>query len=152
MNAAPDRYLKRSEAAMAMTPPYVYYGQSSRAVGQLMRFGAFAVRDARTTAPVAQSILVVTSAFDTVVNNVTIQMLVDLGRGHNGQNPTTYQFPPDPRIVHDMIDPVRRDQEVDVVFPILVDLIPPSTVSLSAGRRLDIENCFLVSNMRATAP
>ena len=79
MNTLPDRYLKRPAAAMAVTPPYVYYGQSSHAVGQLMRFGAFAVHDARTTAPAAQSVLVVTSAFDTVVSNVTIQRLVDRG-------------------------------------------------------------------------
>jgi carboxylesterase len=129
MNAVPDRYLKRSEAAMAVTPPYVYYGQSSHAVGQLMRFGAFAVRDARTTAPAAQSVLVVTSAFDTVVSNVTIQRLVSLWRAHNAQNLTTYQFPLDQRIVHDMIDPVRGDQQVDVVYPILLDLILPKAAS-----------------------
>jgi hypothetical protein len=129
MNAVPDRYLKRSEAAMAMTPPYVYYGQSSRAVGQLMRFGAFAVRDARTTAPAAQSVLVVTSAFDTVVSNVTIQRLVSLWRAHNAHNLTTYEFPLDQRIVHDMIDPVRGDQQVDKVYPVLLDLILPAETS-----------------------
>ncbi|HEY7093877.1 MAG TPA: hypothetical protein VH393_11895, partial [Ktedonobacterales bacterium] len=106
-----------------------YYGQSSRAVGQLMRFGAFAVRDARTTAPAAQSVLVVTSAFDTVVSNVTIQRLVGLWRAHNAQNLTTYQFPLDQRIVHDMIDPVRGDQQVDKVYPVLLDLILPAAAS-----------------------
>jgi len=123
MNTLPDRYLKRSAAAMAVTPPYVYYGQSSRAVGQLMRLGAFAVRAARTTPPAAQSILVVTSAFDTVVDNVTVRRLVDLWRAHDARNLTTYEFPLDQRIVHDMIDPVRGDQQVDVVYPVLLDLI-----------------------------
>jgi carboxylesterase len=129
MNSLPDRYLKRSEAAMALTPPYVYYGQSSRAVGQLMRFGAYATRAARTTPPAAQSILVVTSAFDTVVDNVTIRMLVSRWRAHNAQNLTTYEFPLDQRIVHDMIDPVRGDQQVDKVYPVLLDLILPKASS-----------------------
>jgi alpha-beta hydrolase superfamily lysophospholipase len=129
MNSLPDRYLKRSEAAMALTPPYVYYGQSSRAVGQLMRFGAYATRAAQTTPPAAQSILVVTSAFDTVVDNVTIRLLVNRWRAHNARDLTTYEFPLDQRIVHDMIDPVRGDQQVDVVYPILLDLILPSVSS-----------------------
>jgi carboxylesterase len=126
MNSLPDRYLKRSEAAMAVTPPYVYYGQSSRAVGQLMRFGAYATRDARSNPPAAQSILVVTSAFDSVVDNVTIWQLVNRWRAHNAQNLTTYEFPLGQRIVHDMIDPVRGDQQVDKVYPVLLDLILPA--------------------------
>jgi carboxylesterase len=125
MNTLPDRYLKRSEAAMAVTPPYVYYGQSSRAVGQLMRFGAHATRAARTRLPAAQSILVVTSAFDTVVDNVTIRQLVNRWRAHDARDLTTYEFPLDQRIVHDMIDPVRGDQQVDLVYPVLLDLILP---------------------------
>jgi carboxylesterase len=126
MNTLPDRYLKRSEAAMAVTPPYVYYGQSSRAVGQLMRFGAYATRAARMTAPAAQSILVVTSAFDTVVDNATIRLLVNRWRAHSARDLTTYEFPLDQRIVHDMIDPVRGDQQVDKVYPVLLDLILPA--------------------------
>jgi carboxylesterase len=129
MNGLPDRYLKRSEAAMAVTPPYVYYGQSSRAVGQLMRFGAYATRAARMTTPAAQSILVVTSAFDTVVDNATIRLLVNRWRAHNARNLTTYEFPLDQRIVHDMIDPVRGDQQVDKVYPVLLDLILPAAAS-----------------------
>jgi alpha-beta hydrolase superfamily lysophospholipase len=129
MNALPDRYLKRSEAAMALTPPYVYYGQSSRAVGQLMRFGAYAVRSARTVAPAAQSILVVTSAFDTVVDNAAVRQLVSLWRAHNARDLMTYEFPLDQRIVHDMIDPVRGDQQVDKVYPVLLNLILPSASS-----------------------
>jgi alpha-beta hydrolase superfamily lysophospholipase len=129
MNTLPDRYLKRSEAAMAVTPPYVYYGQSSRAVGQLMRFGAYATRAARTSTPAAQSILVVTSAFDTVVDNVTIYTLVNRWRAHNARNLTTYEFPLDQHIVHDMIDPVRGDQQVDKVYPVLLDLILPAMAS-----------------------
>jgi alpha-beta hydrolase superfamily lysophospholipase len=129
MNSLPDRYLKRSEAAMAVTPPYVYYGQSSHAVGQLMRFGAYATHAARTTPPAAQSILVVTSAFDTVVDNVTIRHLVNRWRAHSARDLTTYEFPLDQHIVHDMIDPVRGDQQVDVVYPILLDLILPKAAS-----------------------
>jgi carboxylesterase len=129
MNTLPDRYLKRSEAAMAVTPPYVYYGQSSRAVGQLMRFGAYATRAARMTTPAAQSILVVTSAFDTVVDNATIRLLVNRWRAHNARNLTTYEFPLDQHIVHDMIDPVRGDQQVDKVYPVLLDLILPPAAS-----------------------
>jgi carboxylesterase len=129
MNSLPDRYLKRSEAAMALTPPYVYYGQSSRAVGQLMQFGAYATRAARSNPPAAQSVLVVTSAFDTVVDNVTIRLLVNRWRAHNAQNLTTYEFPLDQHIVHDMIDPVRGDQQVDVVYPVLLDLILPKAAS-----------------------
>jgi hypothetical protein len=114
---------------MALTPPYVYFGQSSRAVGQLMRLGAYAVRAARTTPPAAQSILVVTSAFDTVVDNVTIRHLVYLWRARNARNLTTYEFPADQRIVHDMIDPVRGDQQVDKVYPVLLDRILPKVSS-----------------------
>jgi alpha-beta hydrolase superfamily lysophospholipase len=126
MNTLPDRYMKRSAAAMALTPPYVYYGQSSHAIGQLMRLGAYAVRAARTTAPAAQSILVVTSGFDTVVDNKAIQQLVGLWRSHSARNLATYEFDASLRIVHDMIDPVRGDQQVDVVYPILLDLILPA--------------------------
>jgi hypothetical protein len=94
-----------------------------------MRFGAYAVRAARTTAPAAQSILVVTSAFDTVVDNAAIRQLVSLWRAHNARDLTTYEFPLEQRIVHDMIDPVRGDQQVDKVYPVLLDLIVPAVTS-----------------------
>jgi hypothetical protein len=63
------------------------------------------------------------------VDNVTIYQLVNRWRAHNARNLTTYEFPLDQRIVHDMIDPVRGDQQVDVVYPVLLDLILPKATS-----------------------
>jgi alpha-beta hydrolase superfamily lysophospholipase len=123
MTAMPDRYMKRSAAAMAVTPPYVYYGQSSRAIGQMMRLGANATRAARSEPPAAKSILVVTSAYDTVVDNGATRRLLARWRAQGARRIETYEFAADLKIVHDMIDPVRGDQQVDVVYPVLLDLI-----------------------------
>jgi len=53
----------------------------------------------------------------------------ETGDSHNARNLTAYEFPLDQRIVHDMIDPVRGDQQVDKVYPVLLDLILPKASS-----------------------
>jgi hypothetical protein len=41
----------------------------------------------------------------------------------HGANLTTYEFPKDMKIWHDMIDPAQSTQQIDKVYPVVLDMI-----------------------------
>jgi len=105
-----------------LTPDYVYPRYSTRALAQILRLG-FAVRSAsQATRPAAQAILVVTNAYDDTVDNTVAAQVAENWR-RAGAQLATYEFPADLRLGHDMIDPTRPDQRVEVVYPQLIKLI-----------------------------
>ena len=96
---------------------------SAHGLAQQFRLG-FAVQAlARQSAPTAHSILVVTNGADLSVQNSVTADLVNIWRAHGAANITTYEFPQNLQIDHDMIDPNRDDQKVAVVYPKLIELI-----------------------------
>ena len=105
-------------------PDYAYPRYSRRGLAQIVRMG-FAVRGlARRAAPGAASILVITNANDYAVDNaVTAQVVADW-RAH-GNAATTYEFPADFQLGHNLIDPGDRDQKIDLAYPKLMALIAP---------------------------
>jgi len=103
-------------------PPYAYPRFSTRALAELLRLG-FAVQvAAQREPPAASSILVVTNANDTAVNNVLTAGVVKAWREHEA-NVATYEFEAESRLGHDLIDPTLPDARIDIVYPRLIDLI-----------------------------
>lgn len=96
---------------------------SLHGLAQQLRLGIATQALARRTAPAAHSIVVVTNGADlSVENSVTDQVVADW-RAHGATAITTYQFPFGLQLDHDMIDPHRDDQHVDLVYPKLIELI-----------------------------
>ena len=104
------------------TPLYTYPRFSRRGLAQTLRAG-FAVRSlARRASPAARSILVVTNANDNTVDNTAVAQVVSDWRAHGGAV-TTFEFPADWHLVHNLVDPGETGQRVDVVYPKLIELI-----------------------------
>jgi carboxylesterase len=103
-------------------PDYGYPRYATRAVAQLLRVGFAVQANARQTAPAARSILVITNANDTTVNNTLTDTVTGYWRDH-GANLQTYEFEAGLQLPHDLIDPTQPDQKIDIVYPKLVQLV-----------------------------
>jgi esterase/lipase len=102
-----------------------YHGFATRGLGQMMRLG-FSVYDAaRIKKPAAQSILVITNAADTAVNNDITQKLAARWKANSFEQLKTYEFEVSHHLIHDIIDPNQQKQQTALVYPILLDLIAP---------------------------
>ena len=64
----------------------------------------------------------ITSAFDTAIHLPTAHKVAAAWKAH-GANLTTYEFPKDMKIWHDMIDPAQSTQQIDKVYPVVLDMI-----------------------------
>jgi alpha-beta hydrolase superfamily lysophospholipase len=107
-------------------PPYGYPRFASRAAAQMMHLGAAVRAQAKQARPQARSIVLITNANDPAIDNpITYQLLA--AWQHQGANIHHYEFPSTQGLGHDLIDPQQPDQQVEFVYPILLDLI--------AGRR-----------------
>jgi pimeloyl-ACP methyl ester carboxylesterase len=102
-------------------PPYAYPRFPTRVIGETMLLGNDVLRQAARSAPISPSILVVTTANDPAANNAVTQELVDRWRSRHPV--TVYQFPADLKVPHDFIDPHQPDQQVDLTYPKLIELL-----------------------------
>jgi len=104
-------------------PQHSYLGFSSRSFGVVMRFGKSILKSAKQKKPAAQSILMVTNAADTAVNSKINRELVNFWRANGYDQIEEYEFSADKKLIHDIIDPQQVQQQADLVYPILLDLI-----------------------------
>ena len=103
-------------------PPYAYPRYSTHALVQPLRLGFAIQADARRVQPAAKKMMIVFNANDNSVNNALTSHVVNVWKAH-GANLTTYEFEIGLKLPHDLIDPTQPDQQIDIVYPCLVDLI-----------------------------
>jgi hypothetical protein len=104
-------------------PSYNYRGFATRALGQVLRLG-FSVYDAtKTVAPATRSVLLITNASDPIINNRIPRKLLNRWIAHGLSYAQIYEFEARYRLIHDIIDPCQADQQVSLVYPIILDLI-----------------------------
>ena len=72
--------------------------------------------------PAAEKMVIVFNANDNSINNALTSHVVNVWKAH-GANLTTYEFEASLKLPHDLIDPTQSDQQIDVVYPRLIDLI-----------------------------
>lgn len=106
-----------------MPPYHAYPGYSTHAMAQCMRLAYRLKEDAALYKPYAKSILVVSNAADLAVSNDVIDQMVANWRKNGAENVRDFCFDGDLGIIHDMIDPDQRDQQIDTVYPVLVNLV-----------------------------
>jgi carboxylesterase len=122
MLALPDVETHRfSRVDRAM--PYAYVGWSSRALGEVLRLGVATARAAVRQRPASQHLIVVTNANDMAVSNQLTRQLVAIWQSRGLRRVEYYEFDRDQRLEHDLIDPNNPNQHIDLVYPILLDLI-----------------------------
>ncbi len=124
---APSFFLWQDDALKAAVPnpPQTYPQNSTRAISEFLKLG-FAVRTAaRQSLPAAGAIVVVTNANDDAVDNQATAEIVAAWR-QNGYEPLqTYEFEANLKLDHDLMDPAHPKQKVELVYPVLIDLMTP---------------------------
>ncbi len=103
-------------------PEYAYPRYATHPLAEFLRLG-FAIQSAAQQSPAsAGSILVITNANDQSVNNsLTYELTKEWRRG--GAILTTYEFEAQLGLPHDLIDPNQPDQQIDIVYSQIVQLV-----------------------------
>ena len=73
--------------------------------------------------PAVPEIVMVTNANDRAVSPVAIEALVKDWKESGASNLETYEFPAELELTHDLISPDHPYEQVDKVYPILLQLI-----------------------------
>ncbi len=106
---------------------------STRAMAGVLHFGLDVFREAESAPPKARRIVVVTSATDQAVSNERIGELVALWLRSAPGRVESYEFPADKNVPHDWMYPGQPDQQVETVYPILLNLLDHPAAPSSAG-------------------
>lgn len=101
---------------------YSYPRYSRHALVQSLLLGYAIKSQANQSPPAAKKMIVVFNANDTTINNALTEEFVTSWLAH-GANLSRYDFGIDLKLGHDLIDPTAPDQKVDVVYPVLLDLV-----------------------------
>lgn len=102
---------------------YGYAQYSTHALAEILRLGFNVQLEAKQSAPKAKEILYITNANDHDINLPLAYQVLKDWQSHGSNNFRTYEFSADLKLPHDFIDPAQTDQQVDLVYPILIDLI-----------------------------
>jgi carboxylesterase len=103
-------------------PSHAYPGFSTRGVGVILRLGLLVQEAASRRGPRTPNVTIVMNTNDDVVDNRAAERLAECWR-HHGAMVTTYTFPVSLNLIHDLMDPGQPQQQVDVAYPILLELL-----------------------------
>lgn len=105
------------------TLDHAYAGESTRALAEMYTLARAVEGQAGDAPPAAGSIVVVTNANDDQVDNDDIrEHLVEVWRAA-GEDVETYEFPKELGLRHDLIDVDQPDEQTDLVYPKLLELL-----------------------------
>jgi esterase/lipase len=105
----------------------VYPRFATRTMASFLQFGREIFAQAREQTPLSSEVLVVTTESDQAINNARVAQLVNLWRQNGSTAVQTYEFPLDEEVPHDFIDPYQPDQQIDRVYPVLLQLLGRSS-------------------------
>jgi esterase/lipase len=104
-------------------PDHNYMGFATRGLGEMMRLGFSVYNTSKNTSAAAQSVLVMTNAADPAVNNKIPLRIAQNWQSNGLKHLDTYQFDAKYKLIHDVIDPGQKLQNIAVTYPILMDLV-----------------------------
>ena len=70
-----------------------------------------------------QDVALVTSKSDEAVSDLLARQLIGLWRSEGLRKFAAVDFPKEMKIEHDMIDPAQKNQQIEIVYPVLVSLL-----------------------------
>jgi hypothetical protein len=120
-------FFKWSESAKKTTvkpPEHVYTRYSSRALGELLWLGFELQRLLRLKVISDLRTHVITNTNDTVVDNKITNRVLRLWQKKHPGTVSAYEFAKTLLLDHDFIDPEHEDQKTEIVYPVILDLIP----------------------------
>jgi hypothetical protein len=92
-------------------------------LGQLLRVSVATFAGALYRAPRVQDVALVTSKSDKEVSDLLAWQLIGLWRSKGLFKFTAVDFPKEMKIEHDKIDPAQKNQQIEIVYPVLVNLL-----------------------------
>ena len=104
-------------------PTYASPRYSTRGVAAILTLGAAVRERARRAPPAAASVVLVTNAADTQVDNDVAREVAGDWATLAPDRITTYEFPASLGLSHDVMDPVQKGQHTDLAYPVLLDLV-----------------------------
>ena len=95
---------------------------SRHALSQILRLGFIVQADAQHNPPAAKKMVIVFNCNDGSINNEMTTKMVNIWKAHQASL-TTSTFEAGLKLPHDIIDPAQPDQQVNIVYPRLLELI-----------------------------
>jgi len=119
----PDEFVWWDPALQTnITPEYAYPRYSKHALVQILRLGFAVQENAKYSIPAAQKVVVVLNPADDSVNN-PLTVTIAKNWQANGANLTTFEFEQNLQLPHDIIDPSQASQQINIVYPRLIELV-----------------------------
>jgi esterase/lipase len=112
---------------------HAYFGVSTRALAETLRFGASVLEDAHNSAPSVRDVTVVVNANDRTISDGHARQLAELWGRHAGVTARVHTFDRALRLPHDVIDVSQRCGIPGLVYPALIDLLERREVAAPAG-------------------
>jgi pimeloyl-ACP methyl ester carboxylesterase len=103
-------------------PAYAYPRYASHALAEILTMGSAVKVSACRETPASKTILVITNANDTSVNNELTAQVVQCWQDHNAPDLRTYEFNANLELSHDIISPDQPGQRIRVVYPVLIEI------------------------------
>ena len=113
-----DPVLKDARSA----PDFSYPRLATRAVAAALGLSLNVLDAANRRAPAARQVTLILNENDKVVDNPSIQELYDAWAEH-GADARLHVFPRESGLTHDLIGAEHPEQRIDLVYPVLLDLI-----------------------------
>lgn len=126
----PSRYMWWDSESKEASPHIVYYsypGYETRGMGQMLRIGLAILEETRTSAPNSNDILFITNGNDQAVNRDEINNIVAEWQGDPDTAANTFEFDTAAGLPHDFVTIEHPAAQIDVVYPLLINLIEEQT-------------------------
>lgn len=104
-------------------PWHAYPRYATRGLAMIVDLGQALLRASAQASPKAGSTVIVSNLNDSSVDNKQVNRLAENWRSVGAPGLKTYDFEAKLQLGHDLIDPDQPDQKVDLVYPVLLDLV-----------------------------
>jgi pimeloyl-ACP methyl ester carboxylesterase len=104
------------------TSQHIYPRYATHARAQFLRLSLFVIKQNKKYQPLTKEYIIITNANEkTVDNTVTLQFISQLKK--HGVRVKTYEFSKRLQLGSDIIDPTRTDEQIDIVYPVIVEMV-----------------------------
>jgi len=113
---------------------HAYFGVSTRALGETLRFGAIVLEDAERDTPAVHDISLLLNDNDRTISQGSALLLLGRWKAHDGVTTRLQRFDAALHLPHDVIDVSQRCGQPAVVYPVVLALVegrpasPPDSV------------------------
>ncbi len=119
----------KNKADNPVSAPYSYPRYSLKSLAEVLRLGYATEEEVAHKKPASADIIVISNASDDSVSNPIIEEFIALWEAHGADLLTTYEFEKALGLPHDLITPTRPGNRVDLVYPVIHDLLENASVA-----------------------